>query len=59
MPKYTITAKRETLYEFNIEADSEEEAIEQVLEDDFTLCDEATDCSLTLEGYLEELEADP
>jgi len=30
MPKYTITAKRETLYEFNIEADSEEEAIEEI-----------------------------
>ena len=30
MPKYTITEKRETLYEFNIEADSEEEAIEEI-----------------------------
>jgi hypothetical protein len=27
MPLYTIIAKRETLYEFNFEADSEEEAI--------------------------------
>ena len=30
MPKYAITAKRETLYEFQIEADSEEEAIEEM-----------------------------
>jgi hypothetical protein len=30
MPKYTIIAKRETLYEFEIEANSEEEAIEEM-----------------------------
>ena len=30
MPLYTIIAKRETLYEFNIEADSEQEAIEEI-----------------------------
>lgn len=30
MPKYIIIAKRETLYEFQIEADSEEEAIEEM-----------------------------
>lgn len=30
MPKYAIIAKRETLYEFEIEADSEEEAIEEM-----------------------------
>jgi hypothetical protein len=30
MPKYVIIAKRETLYEFQIEADSENEAIEEM-----------------------------
>jgi hypothetical protein len=30
MPMYTIIAKRETLYEFNFEAESEEEAIAEV-----------------------------
>ena len=30
MPLYTIIAKRETLYEFNFEADSEEEAIAEM-----------------------------
>jgi hypothetical protein len=30
MPLYTIIAKRETLYEFNFVADSEEEAIAEV-----------------------------
>jgi hypothetical protein len=30
MPKYAIIAKRETLYEFRIEADSEEEVIEEI-----------------------------
>lgn len=30
MPTYNITAKRETLYEFTIEADTEEEAIEEI-----------------------------
>jgi hypothetical protein len=30
MPLYTIIAKRETLYEFNFEADSEEEAIKEM-----------------------------
>lgn len=30
MPKYTILAKRETLYEFQIEADSENEAMEEM-----------------------------
>jgi hypothetical protein len=30
MPLYTIIAKRETLYEFNFEAESEEEAIAEV-----------------------------
>ena len=30
MPVYTIIAKRETLYEFNFVADSEEEAIAEV-----------------------------
>ena len=30
MPLYTIIAKRETIYEFNFEADSEEEAIQEV-----------------------------
>jgi len=30
MPMYNITAKRETLYEFSIEADSENEALEQI-----------------------------
>ncbi len=30
MPLYTIIAKRETLYEFNFEADLEEEAIEEM-----------------------------
>jgi hypothetical protein len=30
MPLYTIIAKRETLYEFNIEADSEQEAIDEI-----------------------------
>lgn len=30
MPKYVILAKRETLYEFQIEADSENDAIAQV-----------------------------
>ena len=30
MPQYTIIAKRETLYEFNFVADSEEEAIAEV-----------------------------
>ena len=30
MPLYNITAKRETLYEFTIEADTEEEAIEEI-----------------------------
>ena len=30
MPKYVIIAKRETLYEFEIEANSEEEAIEEM-----------------------------
>jgi hypothetical protein len=30
MPLYTIIAKRETLYEFNFEVDSEEEAIEEM-----------------------------
>jgi hypothetical protein len=30
MPLYTIIAKRETIYEFNFEAGSEEEAIEEM-----------------------------
>jgi hypothetical protein len=30
MPLYTIIAKRETLYEFNFEAESEEEAIAEM-----------------------------
>jgi hypothetical protein len=30
MPLYTIIASRETIYEFNFEADSEEEAIEEM-----------------------------
>jgi hypothetical protein len=30
MPVYTVIAKRETLYELEIRADSEEEAIEEV-----------------------------
>jgi hypothetical protein len=30
MPLYTIIAKRETLYEFNFEAESEEEALAEV-----------------------------
>jgi hypothetical protein len=30
MPLYTIIAKRETLYEFNIEAGSEQEAIDEI-----------------------------
>lgn len=30
MPKYTILAKRETRYEFIIEADTEEEALEEI-----------------------------
>jgi len=30
MPLYTIIAKRETLYEFNIEANSEQEAIDEI-----------------------------
>ena len=30
MPMYTIIAKRETLYEFNFEAESEEDAIAEV-----------------------------
>ena len=30
MPKYTIIAKRETFYEFDIEADTEEQAIEEM-----------------------------
>lgn len=30
MPKYIIIAKREVLYEFEIEAGSEEEAIEEM-----------------------------
>jgi hypothetical protein len=30
MPLYTIIAKRETLYEFSFEADSEEEAIQEM-----------------------------
>ena len=30
MPLYTIIAKRETIYEFNFEAESEEEAIEEI-----------------------------
>lgn len=30
MPTYTITARRDTHYEFTIEADTEEEAIEEV-----------------------------
>lgn len=30
MPLYRITARRETLYEFDIEADSEEEAIDEM-----------------------------
>jgi hypothetical protein len=30
MPTYTILAKRETLYEFQIEADSENEALEEM-----------------------------
>jgi len=30
MPKYVIVAKRETLYEFQIEADSENEAIAEM-----------------------------
>ena len=30
MPLYTIIAKRETLYEFNFEAESEDEAIAEV-----------------------------
>ena len=30
MPLYTIIAKRETLYEFNFEAESEEEAIAEI-----------------------------
>jgi len=30
MPKYNIVAKRETFYEFGIEADTEQEAIEEM-----------------------------
>lgn len=30
MPKYTIIAKRETFYEFNIEAETEEQAIDEM-----------------------------
>ena len=30
MPKYTIIAKRETFYEFDIEANTEQEAIEEM-----------------------------
>jgi hypothetical protein len=30
MPKYNIVAKRETFYEFDIEANSEQEAIEEM-----------------------------
>ena len=30
MPYYNITAKRETIYEFEIEADTEDEAIAQI-----------------------------
>lgn len=30
MPKYNIIAKRETFYEFDIEANSEQEAIEEM-----------------------------
>ena len=30
MPLYKITAKRETFYEFEIEADSEKEALDEV-----------------------------
>jgi hypothetical protein len=30
MPKYNITASRETYYEFTIEADTEQEALEEM-----------------------------
>lgn len=30
MPLYTIIAKRETYYEFNIQADSEQEALDEI-----------------------------
>jgi hypothetical protein len=30
MPKYVIIAKRETIYEFQIEANTEDEAIEEM-----------------------------
>jgi len=30
MPLYTITAKRETHYEFNVEADNQKDALDEV-----------------------------
>lgn len=30
MPKYTITATRETVYEFEIDAETEEDAVDQI-----------------------------
>lgn len=32
MPKYTITATRETVYEFEIDAETEEDAVDQIRE---------------------------
>ena len=36
MPNYTITSKRETFYSFDIEADSEEQALEKMLQIELT-----------------------
>ncbi|XP_052787362.1 uncharacterized protein LOC128222417 [Mya arenaria] len=37
--------------------DSEGETVEQILNEDYTICDEATECSMVLENYLDEMES--